>query len=515
MVSSRIFGEFSDDNVLLSSEMARKTRLLRLFSLILLGLSILTEIYSIVMVFVRETLSLAPFLVLSIILLSLTSYYLAGKGYYYRASWILIGILMLVIGESSFQTGLYLPMTILTLLPISLAAVLLEPIATIVVTAICVISNITPMILQYLKVYTVVPSEETSLLATNVFLSLIIVPAVTALMVIPSRQQSRALRLQNEQLLAALHELEARQTTGQQVSERVRELSAELRVTASQQASGSQEQAASLMQVNGSITELSATAAQIAELARRVTNSTEAMAQGSREIEETTRLSTNQSEQGREAVKRTIVATQEVAQLYYGLQTNLGDLNDKGSNMRQILAILKAVAEETHLLALNASIEAVGAGQSGERFRVVAHEVKRLAERSQQAGQQVVEIIREIEAATLRSVEAVNTGYQKAVELEQVAGEAGTVIEKMREVSAQSQEQARLISQIAQEVRELSEVIQRGTQQQRTASEQVLSAVAGVSSVAHQNAEGSASIASTVKHLEEMSRDLTTNLKAA
>jgi methyl-accepting chemotaxis protein len=142
----------------------------------------------------------------------------------------------------------------------------------------------------------------------------------------------------------------------------------------------------------------------------------------------------------------------------------------------------------------------------------VAQEVKQLAFRSQQASQQVVSIVQEIEEVTLKSVASVETGYQKAQEMEQVAGEAGLVIEEMRQVSTQAQEQANAISRVAHEVKNLTEIIKRTTLQQHTASEQVLSAISGVSIVAKQNAEGSINLSSSVQYLEEMSSDLTVNL---
>jgi methyl-accepting chemotaxis protein len=333
-------------------------------------------------------------------------------------------------------------------------------------------------------------------------------------MVYPTRQQALALKQQNQKLVEALRELETRHITNQEVSQQVVRLSAELRVTANQQASGSQEQAASLTQVNSSITELSSTAVQIAELAQQVSGFTEAMARGSHQIEETTQLSATQSQQGINAIQRTLRVSQEVAELYHQLQATLYDLNTKSSSMRQILILLNSVTAETHLLALNAAIEAASAGQYGERFKVVAHEVKQLANRSQQASQQVVDIIREMEKATLYSVTSVETGYQKAQEMEQVAGEAGFVIKEMRQVSVQAQEQANTISLLANEVQKLGELIRLTTTQQRSASQQVLGAVSEVSIVARQNAEGSVNISSTVEYLEEMSGSLALDLAA-
>ncbi|MEI6043941.1 MAG: methyl-accepting chemotaxis protein [Chloroflexota bacterium] len=515
MISTNISYSIPDYKALLINEKARKTHLLIVFCRIALCTEITAGLFIIVVSLVKPVEHITPLPMFLLILTSLASYWLAHKDYYRSGSWLLVVTIVMGLAPSNFQFGLNLPLNILCLIPISIAVVLMESWSTAIVTVIAMVMNIGPVIMQeILKVYEPVPVGRTMLLTASLFLTILTIPVLLALIIIPARQQALALRRQNQQLISALDELESRQLTSQEVSQKVLQFSAELSVTAHQQASGSQEQAASLAQVNASVSELTSTAIQIAELARQVSGSTETMEKGSQQIEATTQISANQSQQGTLAVQRTIKVSQEVAQLYHQLQATLNELNSKSNNMEQILELLKAVAAETHLLALNASIEAAGAGQYGGRFKIVAQEVKRLANRSQEASQQVVAIVREIEEITLKSVVGVETGYQKAQEMEQVAGEAGLVIEEMRHVSSQAQEEARIISRIAHEVKELTEIIKRTTFQQHTASEQVLSAISGVSIVAKQNAEGSVNLSSSVQYLEGMSRDLTMNLVA-
>ena len=69
----------------------------------------------------------------------------------------------------------------------------------------------------------------------------------------------------------------------------------------------------------------------------------------------------------------------------------LNEFSLKSAKMRTILDLLKSIAAETHLLSLNASIEAAGAGEQGVRFGVVAQEVKHLATRSSSASKEVVQ----------------------------------------------------------------------------------------------------------------------------
>lgn len=507
----------SEKKPLYLSEKERKTRLLRLFCLIFIilqGLAVCNTILSSLLTGIFQP--TLPIFIFLFFLTTFSSYQLAGRGHYDFASWLLIISTTIIIVTFNIIYGITLPMLMIYLLPLTLATVFLNVPGIIILSFFVILTHVGLVVAQgILKVYT--PSmviKESNLISSNLFFAIFFIPALMAIIVIPARQQMKALQHQNDRLAEALQEVETRRKASQQVSQRVLQLSAELRATASQQAGGSQEQAANLSQIGTSIAELSATAAQIAELAQQITSSSELMTSSSRQIEQTVQLSANQSEQGKQSVEQTITVSQEVTTLYERLQNTLDDLSLKSDRTRHILALLKAISEETHLLALNASIEAAGAGAFGERFGVVAQEVKSLANRSSRASQEVVAIINEIEEATGEAVEAVQTGYRKAQEMKEVAREAGTVIEGMRLIAAQAHSEATAITQVARTVRELSEVITRATQQQRTASEQVVAGVSGVSIVAHQSAEGSVDISSTATNLEEMSNHLTASLAA-
>lgn len=506
-----------NDNIFITNQKERKTRLLRLFGLI----AIWIEVAALLNLTVPRVVTgkFEPSIILTLLVFlgaTLLSRWLAGRGYYNIACWLLIGTNTLVVIGCYLLYGTGLPMLIGFLLPIALCSVLLEPLGTILLCAVCITFTVGLTFAQdVMKCYTPLLVLNSSSLATStIFFAVVLIPALVAIMIVPARQQARAMLAQNKELAKALEELAARQQAGQEVSQKVLKLSAELKTTSSQQASGSQEQAASLSQVNTSIMELSSTASNIAELAEQVAGSTKQMAADSGLIEQTAHLSVSQSQQGITAVERTVEVSQIVGELYHEVQETLGELNAKSANMRQILELLSSIAGETHLLALNASIEAAGAGEFGVRFGVVAQEIKHLADRSSRASQNVVAVVQQVEEATLKAVNKVEMGYLRAQEMEQVAGEAGTVIEGMRRISAQVQSQATSISQRVQEVRELCEVIKMATNQQRSASEQVLSAISGVSVVAKQNAESSVSVSSTAIHLEEMSHNLTNSLAA-
>jgi methyl-accepting chemotaxis protein len=347
----------------------------------------------------------------------------------------------------------------------------------------------------------------TALLITLLLSILIALTTIKAIVIQNKRLETTLAILQQ-----AKQEIEKRQMAGQQFSGQVLLLAAQLNATSSQQASSSQQQVTLITEMGSSLEELSGAADQIAGLADRVSTAANLVAENNHQIEETTTLSVSQSEKGLRAVEQTIEVSIKVAELYQQLLHRLKELVDKNSSMHFILGSLKALSDETHLLSLNAAIEATGAGQYGERFRVVAHEVKSLANRSAEASKQVVNIVKEIQRASLEAIEAAQSGYGKAMEMEQVANQTGAVISEMRKIAEHSQVQASSINLTAKEVKELTEVIKGATFQQRSATEQVVQTLQELTIVAQQSASGSTLVSAAAEDLEGVSQDLNLTL---
>ncbi|MBN9393226.1 MAG: hypothetical protein J0I20_34660 [Chloroflexi bacterium] len=324
--------------------------------------------------------------------------------------------------------------------------------------------------------------------------------------------QSKEVEKALGQLRVANNAIEQRQKNSQEASQEVLSLVGLLKNTAGQQAQGSQEQVGTVIQINSSMSELSSTAMNITELAKQVREAAETITKESRQIEMTTAQTSDQSEKGREAVGQTVAVSGQVGHLYQELLKTMNDLTTRHQKMRRILDLLGSISAETHLLSLNAAIEAAGAGEFGERFGVVAHEVKELAARSSQASKEVVTIVHEIEEVTREAVASAQDGFEKAQEMEEVAARAGMVIEEMRQLTEQAHDQACSISGSAQKMQELSSVIKNATEQQRTANQQVLNALSGLSVIAQQTASGSTDVSKTAVNLEKVSARLNMTL---
>jgi methyl-accepting chemotaxis protein len=342
--------------------------------------------------------------------------------------------------------------------------------------------------------------------------SLFILPLLVTLLVIPNFGQQRLLHIQNQNLAQALQSLQLRQLSSQQTSEKLVSLVADLRSSSSQQAAGSQQQAANLVEVDETIQNMASSAASIAEVALQIKQASEAMMNDSESNAYNSSQAVKESEKGSEAVAQTIQITQAATQAYQQLLDNFAELRNRNAQVQRILELLASLASETNLLSLNAAIEAAGAGIYGERFSIVAQEVRTLAMQTTKASQEVVEIVQKIEEANAVTLESTTASYHKTLQTAEAAKNAGDAIERMREVLNTSQQQSTYIIQQAQTVKQLSNLIEIKTAQQYSASGQVVISLSDLRQVAQQNATVSKHTSAAAYTLEEMAQNLNLTL---
>lgn len=284
-------------------------------------------------------------------------------------------------------------------------------------------------------------------------------------------------------LLATAIALVLTRTLSRQIGSAVQHVqssSSELQAAANQQATGAKEQSTAMSEITTTITELLATSKQIAESAQRVAHIAEETAMGARSGELTV-SKTNESIAG---IKRQVDL----------IVTHMLDLGRKSQQIGGILEIINELAEQTNILAINATIEAAGAGEAGKRFAVVADEIRKLADRVGGSTKEIRSLIDEIRTAVNTTV-MTTEGGTKAVD-------AGA--KQFFDVATAFKQIANLVSTTTAAARE----IELSTKQQSTAVEQVNLAVANVAQATRETEASSSQTLQTASQLTGLSRDL-------
>ncbi len=213
--------------------------------------------------------------------------------------------------------------------------------------------------------------------------------------------------------------------------------STEIFAATSQHNSGASEQAAALNQTTVTVDEVRQMAEQTTERAQSVA----ASAQTAVEI----------SSEGMNAVEQTIIGMNEIKNKVEQIATNITALSEQTQQIGEIIATVNDIAEQSNLLALNASIEAARAGEQGKGFAVVASEVRNLAEQSQQATAQVRAILDDIQKATNTVVLVTEEGTKHVVQGLTKAEAAGDTIKSLSNSINQSAQAAQQIVASAQQ----------------------------------------------------------------
>jgi methyl-accepting chemotaxis protein len=245
---------------------------------------------------------------------------------------------------------------------------------------------------------------------------------------------------------------------------------------ASELASGSSEQAASVVEITAAMEELARTASQIAENATKQAKLAEA--------------AEDSGNTGSSAVEEAVAGVEEVKKRISGIASRADTLGTRSKEIYRVLDLITEIAQETHILSLNAAIEAAAAGDHGRRFSVVAEEVRRLAQRSQESVDSVRNLLDEFAGSIRATVVATEEGSKEASRVLERARAAAEAIEKLRGASSDTARVAREIS--------------LATQQQNAASDEVVLTLKEVSQVVQRMADGLKEFSNTADRLNEL-----------
>jgi methyl-accepting chemotaxis protein len=213
--------------------------------------------------------------------------------------------------------------------------------------------------------------------------------------------------------------------------------------------------------VDTTMAELSAAAEAMNKIAEVAQSCNEIAAQATRTIQIALATVTN-TVQGMSEIRETIHETEK----------RIKRLGERSQEISSIIDIINNIAERTHVLALNASMQAAAAGEAGRGFSVVADEVQRLAESSRNATSQISALVKNIQVETNDTIATMDKTITQVVEGSRLAERAGEQMKETQNTTAnlvQVVEQIAMASrqqaQISNELRERAQTIQHSTQE--------------------------------------------------
>ncbi len=262
--------------------------------------------------------------------------------------------------------------------------------------------------------------------------------------------------------------------------ETLRNLVAEASDASQSLASVSEELSATTAHIAASTEEISAQSRQVAQGAQEMNTTVQDVARNTRAVSDATDAAKRSATEGGEVITRTVEAMTRIARVVEHAAATVKSLGQEAEKIGTVIQLIEDIADQTNLLALNAAIEAARAGEHGRGFAVVADEVRKLAEKTVKATQEIAGTISRIQQESRRAVGAIDEGMDTVSEGRRLGEQAGRSILEIERVVADAAGQAEQIAaateQLSATIREMAanmEEIAKGVEQTMQASSEV------------------------------------------
>lgn len=233
-------------------------------------------------------------------------------------------------------------------------------------------------------------------------------------------------------------------------------------------------------QLSASIAEQSSAVAETKSVVAEVVKTSKQTANLAGTISQFSMESADQSQQGRQRLQHVVTAMNNIREQMDKIAANILSLTEKNRSIGDIILSVSEIADQSNILALNASIEAAKAGEFGKGFAVVATEVRALAEQSKEATNQIRQILNEIQAATNAAVMATEEGIKRVSSGVKSTAEADNLVNKAADKAAEMVKLATEIKEWAtrqelgmEEIMIAMEEITKGTMQNVTSNQEL------------------------------------------
>ena len=200
---------------------------------------------------------------------------------------------------------------------------------------------------------------------------------------------------------------------------------------------------------------------QAATAVNEMTSAVEEVARNAVSTSEASRNATTSAGDGRDLVQETVSAIERMSGDVQATATLIGDLANESRDIGKVLDVIRGLADQTNLLALNAAIEAARAGEAGRGFAVVADEVRALAHRTQQSTSEIERMIGSIQTGTEHAVDSMRNSTERAESTLNIAKGAGISLDTINTAIVEINERNLVIASAAEEQAQVAREVDR------------------------------------------------------
>ncbi|WP_367598643.1 methyl-accepting chemotaxis protein [Pseudomonas fulva] len=338
-----------------------------------------------------------------------------------------------------------------------------------------------------------------------VLLGLLAAWVITRQIILPLREALRgAERVASGDL--TLHEPSLRrdelgqlQASMQRMTQGLRELIGGIGDGVTQIASAAEELSAVTEQTSAGVTNQKVETDQVATAMNQMTATVHDVARNAEQASEAAVMADQQAREGDRVVSEAVAQIERLASEVANSSEAMSQLKGESDKIGSVLDVIKSVAQQTNLLALNAAIEAARAGEAGRGFAVVADEVRSLAQRTQQSTEEIEELIAGLQSGTQRAASVMDSSRQLTDSTVELTRRAGSSLENITRTVSSIQAMNQQIATAAEEQTAVAEEINRSVINVRDISDQT-------SAASEQTASSSVELARLGTHLQGLVR---------
>lgn len=272
-----------------------------------------------------------------------------------------------------------------------------------------------------------------------------------------------------------------------QFAEKVRQMVLKVSGSTSQLAAAAEEMSMITSETNQGVQKQQSETEMVATAMNEMTATVQEVARHATEASNAAQSADNEAKDGKTVVQNTVSTINMLATEIESATAVISKLETDSDNIGSVLDVIRGIAEQTNLLALNAAIEAARAGEQGRGFAVVADEVRTLASRTQESTQEIQSMIESLQQGSRNAVKAMQSSQQQSKQsVEQATNARGsldaitdavTTISNMNiQIASAAKEQSSVSEEINKNVVNISQVVEQtaeGAQQTLTASHEL------------------------------------------